>query len=83
MRLTVFLAVILGGCLGFAGSFLSWGEADGFHGVGFPFAVVYWDQGKDYPNVWGYGFNIVCGVIGCLLLVLAARWVMRLIQRTP
>jgi hypothetical protein len=42
--------------LGWVGCAIPWGEPDGFHGTGIPFAIVLWDEPKgsdcflDRPN---------------------------------
>lgn len=49
-------------------SFISWGDENGFHGKGFPFAIVYWEKGKDFNNYFAPFFNIVTMLIMLIIL---------------
>lgn len=66
-------------------SSIKWGEPDGFHGRGFPFASVYWDKdlttGRflDYPNPLAPVMNFVVifiaiAVILSVVLLLLKRF---------
>ncbi len=56
---------------------IPWGDPEGFHGTGFPVAVVMWQHGIDYPNVFAFVLNplLVFAVGGILILLwkVAAR----------
>jgi hypothetical protein len=66
---------------------IPWGNSRGFHGTGFPFAVVYWDyigsstQPIDYPNPYAPILNsIACFVVGTIAIS-AAYWVASVLWR--
>jgi len=62
--------------LSIVSSNIPWGEADGFHGTGVPFASVYWDYKEgynspiDYPNPLAPFLNcITIFSIGMILII--------------
>lgn len=57
---------------------ISWGDPDGFHGTGFPFARVYWDNGLDHPNPYALLLNIAVVAIFLTILRLIFLAVRRL-----
>jgi hypothetical protein len=63
--------------LGFVASQIPWGDPDGFHGTGFPFAVVYWDyigdadHPVDYPNPYAPLLNSAAFMIVGSFAILA------------
>ena len=63
------LTSAVGGLGGFLCSFIPWGR-EKFHGSGFPFATVYWDNGRDFPNPFAYLYNALAGCLLSLLFVL-------------
>lgn len=64
------LIMATGGALG---TFVRWGDVERFHGVGLPFAQIYWDKGMDYPNPYAILLNISAFLILALLLLGAKR----------
>ncbi|MEP2775847.1 MAG: hypothetical protein ABJQ93_07880 [Luteolibacter sp.] len=64
MRMLLWMLAAAG--LGVGLTFVPWGDPGGFHGVGFPFAKVYWDDGRDFPNP----FAIFMNSVACLAVVL-------------
>lgn len=50
-RKIILISVLLSIALGFGVTQISWGDPKGFHGIGVPFASVYWDfiDGSTYP----------------------------------
>ena len=75
MKLAIF--AILGGLVGFGGSFIPWGAPERLHGVGLPIAAVLWDAPNgvmiDYLNPMAYLLNPLIGSLigGCLFGVSA------------
>jgi hypothetical protein len=72
-----------------AGTWLTripWGEPDGFHGTGFPFAQVYWDlrpetgQMIDYPNIFALVLNIAA-VFAVGAAVIYLSWLIVVVSR--
>jgi hypothetical protein len=65
---------------------IPWGEPDGFHGTGFPFAQVYWDirpeTGRmiDYPNVFAPALNVVSVFLTGTAAILLAWWASKLFR---
>lgn len=67
--------------LGIACTQIPWGNSEGFHGTGFPFAAVYWDyvdasKGPiDYLNPYAPMLNsIACFVVGSMIII-SVHWV--------
>jgi hypothetical protein len=66
---------------------IPWGEPDGFHGTGIPFAQVYWDrrpgtgQMIDYPNSFAPALNIAAVSIAGAAVILSAWWSLTLFRR--
>ncbi len=64
-----------------------WGNSDGFHGTGFPFAQVYWDRGRetgqmiDFPNPLAPALNVAAVFIAGTVTILVAWWASTLFQR--
>jgi len=83
--LGIWLAVsfVAGMCL----TQVPWGEPDGLHGTGFPFAQVYWDRRRetgqmiDYPNPFALAFNVAAVFLAGTATILVAWWVFSLLQR--
>ena len=67
------LSGLIAGVIGLA---IPWGNPDGFHGTGIPFASVYWDKPHgtmiDYPNPLAFILNpALGGIVGfCVWLVI-------------
>jgi hypothetical protein len=67
--------------LGLLCSFIPWGDNSSFHGVGFPFAYVYWDKGQnsgqfvDFPNPLAFILNpLFVYFVYKVLVVLIRVW---------
>jgi|GEM_PF-6368183 len=68
-KLKVFFCAIMM-AIGFACGFIPWGNPNAFHGVGFPFAQVYWEHGLDYPNPFAPFINALVFLILALVILL-------------
>lgn len=60
---------------------IPWGDPEGFHGTGFPFAAVYWDHidgsmhPTDYPNPFAPILNSVAIFLIGSVVISAGWWV--------
>ena len=57
MRDWFLIGVFIGMIVGIIASNVPWGDSNGFHGIGWPFAYVIWDRGRDYVNFLAYIWN--------------------------
>ena len=80
LRTLLGIWVFLSFVLGIGVSQIPWAEPDGFHGKGFPFAIVYWDYAgdskvpKDYPNLLAPILNITAFLIVGSIVILMIYW---------
>lgn len=78
-----FAEKILISCSIIAGIFLNhlnWGVKGGFSGVGWPFPVVIWDNGRDYVSLLGYALNPIIMLAFCILLLVINRLFLRFLK---
>jgi hypothetical protein len=67
--------------LGVAATQIPWGDPEGFHGKGFPFASVYWEYRNgakdpvDFPNPFAAILNSVAFLIIGSTALLAIHWI--------
>ena len=79
-----FIAIILG----IAATQISWGDPNGFHGTGIPFAAVYWDyiddadRPIDFPNPYAPVLNCATFLIVGSIVIFTAYWLVGLFRRT-
>lgn len=74
--------------LGVAATQIPWGDPNGFHGTGFPFASVYWDYVGDadrpigYPNPYAPILNAATFLVVGSICISCVYWIVRSIRRT-
>jgi len=74
--------------LGVAATQIPWGDPDGFHGTGFPFASVYWDyvgdadRPIDYPNPYAPILNAATFLLFGSICISTAYWGVRFFRRS-
>ena len=67
--------------LGVGATQIPWGDPEGFHGKGFPFASVYWDYRNgakdpvDFPNPFAAILNSAAFLITGSKLILSIYWI--------
>ena len=73
---------------GIAATQIPWGDPDGFHGVGVPFASVYWDyigdaaHPVDYPNPFAPILNSATFLLVGSIVVSAVYWLASSVHRS-
>jgi hypothetical protein len=89
LRNLLLIWAFLSFALGFGVTQIPWGDPDGFHGTGFPFAQVYWDyigdakRPIDYPNPFALILNSAVFLVVGSIVILAIHWLKRRIRRRP
>ncbi len=78
---------IISVALGLGFTYIPWGDPEGFHGTGFPFASVYWDKigaakhSVDYPNPFAPLLNIAAFFLIGAIVIGSVWYVAACLQR--
>jgi len=89
MKLKILLLIwaLISLALGIGFTFIPWGDPQGFHGTGFPFASVYWDyidgatHPTDYPNPYAPFLNVGAFLIVGLILIMPSWLLISCLRR--